>query len=72
MAIVVNDRLLAVLQKKIREHMNAQQNSLIDPGYEKQGDYQFHRGLAMGLALAERELLDLDASITVAEDQEAE
>ena len=54
------DETLEHLRGKIREHMNGHTDHMIDPGCETFEDYRYCKGIVDGLALSERELLDMD------------
>tara|TARA_R110002020_G_scaffold279806_1_gene495605 strand:- start:2569 stop:2760 length:192 start_codon:yes stop_codon:yes gene_type:complete len=51
--------LLILLQKKIREHMNDTADHLSADGCKNIEEYKKCCGIIEGLALAERELLDM-------------
>ncbi len=55
-----SNHVLSVLQVKIREHMNAQSDTMTQGSYETLAEYKYACGVVYGLALAERELLDLN------------
>jgi hypothetical protein len=48
-----------LIRKKVRDHMNAYADDLATGGAKDYADYRFQVGVIQGLALAERELLDL-------------
>ena len=48
-----------LIRKKIREHMNAYADDLATGGAKDYADYRFQVGVVQGLAIAEREILDL-------------
>lgn len=48
-----------IIRKKIREHMNNYADDLATGGAKDFPDYRFQVGVIQGLALAEREILDL-------------
>jgi hypothetical protein len=48
-----------LIRKKIREHMNNYADDLATGGAKDYPDYRFQVGVIQGLALAEREILDL-------------
>ena len=55
-----NDQLLALLQKRIRGLMNDTTDTTIQGNCEDHAAYRYQCGIIHGLALAERELLDVD------------
>ena len=55
-----SDQLLALLQMKIRAIMNDVTDGAIGGGCKDYGSYTHACGIVQGLALAERELLDID------------
>jgi hypothetical protein len=55
----VDDGLARALRKKLRDHMNVLADHLADGRCEDIQDYRHITGKIAGLALAERELLDL-------------
>lgn len=48
-----------LIRKKIREHMNNYADDLATGGAKDYSDYRFQVGVIQGLAMAEREILDL-------------
>lgn len=54
------DETLEHLRGKLREHMNQYTDHMLDPGCNSFEEYKYIKGLVDGLALAERELLDID------------
>lgn len=48
-----------IIRKKIRDHMNNYADDLATGGAKDFSDYRFQVGVIQGLALAEREILDL-------------
>ena len=48
-----------IIRKKIREHMNNYADDISTGGAKDFSDYRFQVGVIQGLALAEREILDL-------------
>ena len=55
-----NDNMLKALQVKLRAMMNDVTDSMASGACEDFSDYKYRSGIIYGLALAERELLDLD------------
>lgn len=48
-----------IIRKRIRDHMNNHADDLATGGAKDFPDYRFQVGVIQGLALAEREILDL-------------
>jgi hypothetical protein len=48
-----------LIRKKIRDHMNNYADDLATGGAKDYPDYRFQVGVIQGLAMAEREILDL-------------
>jgi hypothetical protein len=48
-----------LIRKKIRDHMNAYADQISTGGAQDYADYRFQVGVIQGLAMAEREILDL-------------
>ena len=63
MSEIVEDGLLSLLRKKIREHMNDMADNVSTGNVPSFEEYKRQCGVIEGLALAERELLDLDARL---------
>ena len=63
MSEIVEDGLLSLLRKKIREHMNEMADNVSTGNASSFEEYKRQCGVIEGLALAERELLDLDARL---------
>jgi hypothetical protein len=63
MSEIVEDGLLSLLRKKIREHMNDMADNVSTGNVASFEEYKRQCGVIEGLALAERELLDLDARL---------
>jgi hypothetical protein len=57
-----------IIRKKIREHMNNYADDLATGGAKDYPDYRFQVGVIQGLAMAEREILDLVETARKAED----
>ena len=57
-----------IVRKKIREHMNNYADDLATGGAKDYPDYRFQVGVIQGLAMAEREILDLVETARKAED----
>lgn len=55
-----SNHVLSTLQDLIREHMNSQSDTMTSGTYNTLAEYKFGCGVVYGLALAERELLDLN------------
>lgn len=55
-----SDNMLKALQVQIRNLMNDVTDSMAGGQCEDFADYKYRSGIIYGLALAERELLDLD------------
>ena len=60
MSDIVEDGLLSLLRKKIREHMNNFSDDVSTGGASSFEEYRRICGVIQGLAIAEREILDLD------------
>lgn len=60
---------LRILRAKIRERMNDTADALAGGSAKDFGDYRNLCGVIHGLALAERDLLDLQNSMEQAEDE---
>lgn len=60
MSDIVEDGLLSLLRKKIREHMNNLSDDVSTGGASSFEEYRRICGVIQGLAMAEREILDLD------------
>ena len=58
--IKAKDPTMGLLQEKLREVMNNLADHMLDDGCSSFEDYRHQTGTIHGLALAERELLDLD------------
>ena len=56
------------IRKRIREHLNNSADDLATGGAQDYADYRFRVGVIQGLALAEREILDLIEIARKAED----
>ena len=54
--------------KKIREHMNTYADGLATGGAQNFPDYRFQVGVIQGLAMAEREVLDVIETAKKTED----
>ena len=54
------DASLEHLRGKLREIMNSTSDTMIEGGCENFAEYKYNTGIIYGLALAERELLDID------------
>jgi|TARA_R110002020_G_scaffold130698_2_gene292284 hypothetical protein len=54
--------------KKIREHMNTYADGLATGGAQNFPDYRFQVGVIQGLAMAEREVLDVIETAKKSED----
>lgn len=63
MSDIINDGLLALLRKKIRDHMNNMADNLSTGNATSFDEYKRQCGVIEGLAIAEREILDLDERI---------
>ena len=61
--MTAKDDVLEHLRQKIREHMNTHADHMAEGGCKSYPDYTHQTGVIEGLALAERELLDLDARL---------
>jgi hypothetical protein len=48
-----------LIRKRIRDHMNDYADALATGGAKDHSDYRFQVGVIQGLAMAEREILDL-------------
>jgi hypothetical protein len=48
-----------LIRKRIRDHMNNYADDLATGGAKDYSDYRFQVGVIQGLAMAEREILDL-------------
>jgi hypothetical protein len=59
MSDLVEYGLSLALRQKIREHLNSYADSIAGGSAQDFGDYKYQTGVIAGLALAERELLDL-------------
>jgi hypothetical protein len=59
----VSDRSLDTLRQAIRGQMNDISNNIIGGGCTDFAEYTHQTGVIKGLAIAERELLDLDKRI---------
>jgi len=60
MAITVKDSTLELLAAKLREKMNDTSDQLTEGACTDFADYRYAVGVIHGLALAERDLLDVD------------
>jgi hypothetical protein len=60
MSDIVEDGLLSLLRKKIREHMNEMSDNVSTGNANSFDEYKRQCGVIEGLAIAEREILDLD------------
>lgn len=60
MSEIVEDGLLSLLRKKIRDHMNNFSDDVATGGASSFEEYRRICGVIQGLAIAEREILDLD------------
>ena len=58
-----SDPLLEALRKKIRTEMNEITDHIAVGGCDTFEDYKFNVGKINGLAVAERELLDIDQKV---------
>jgi hypothetical protein len=56
-----SDNMLKALQVEIRKMLNDVTDSMAGGQCEDFADYKYRSGVIYGLALAERELLDLDS-----------
>lgn len=54
---------LEMLQKRLREHMNSLTDDMAEGSCKNYPDYTRRTGEIHGLAVAERELLDLDTQL---------
>ena len=68
MTTIVADSTLAVLRGKLRTIMNDRSDQILDGGCDTFEEYRHGVGVLYGLALAERELLDLDKKMRDDED----
>ena len=59
----MSDNILLVLKKTLREHMNDISDNLIADCCKDHAEYRHITGVLKGLAMAERELLDLNDRI---------
>lgn len=61
--MTANDQVLETLRGKLRERMNHITDAMAGGACKSFPDYTHATGVIEGLALAERELLDLDQSM---------
>lgn len=66
----ITEPVLQILRDKIRTVMNDRSDLILDNGCKTFDEYRFHVGVIQGLALAERELLDLDSKMRDDEDED--
>ena len=59
----VSNNALATLQEIVRAHMNDITDDMVGGSCKDYSDYTHQTGLIKGLAIAERELLDLNERI---------
>lgn len=61
--------VLTILRKKLRERMNDLADTIAGGGAKDFGDYRNLCGQVHGLAVAEREILDLQSAMEQSEDE---
>ena len=59
----ISDNVLTTLQKELRTHMNDITDDMVGGSCKDYSEYTHQTGLIKGLAIAERELLDLNERI---------
>lgn len=57
--------LLRSLQEKIRTRMNDEADAIATGACQDFADYRYRTGIVQGLAMVERDLLDLDQRVKV-------
>jgi hypothetical protein len=56
----MDEKILMVLRQKLREQLNSMADNIAGGSAKDFGEYRYMCGVIHGLALAERELLDLN------------
>jgi len=62
-------KVLQTIRAKFRDHLNDYADSLAQGGAKDFSDYRYICGVIYGLALAEREVLDLKSALEHEEDE---
>jgi len=64
-----DNKPLSILRKKLRERMNDLADTVAGGGAKDFGEYRNLCGVIHGLAIAEREILDLQSAMEQSEDE---
>ena len=64
-----DNKPLSILRKKLRERMNDLADTVAGGGAKDFGEYRNLCGVIHGLAIAEREVLDLQSAMEQSEDE---